>query len=828
MKLISLASSAIFLCGLAGLAIAQDQGNPSYAPTYAKAKMVDAPGNLGTLAAGDDRSCRISDADQNSPEVGNLKFGAFDKSTKTLAQQDRRESAAFAPLHQQAPKPQSATLNIRREEVIADTPESPKAERNLTNNDFQTKEATRQVAFRPAADQDDPASNKVEIGSETQPADEVDEASAEENTADEETANTDEPDLDPQADDEQQKAEISDEEQTAQDEKDAASETASTKEEQSNETKTANVSPEQSDAQAAKDEQEESASKEPAAEPEKSGEDAKEDEAETASEPEGPSDPVAAKIVELLKKSGKGKETKALTEFYNQPDRTPLWVSDTGLSDAGKAVRDEIQRADDYGLKATAFKLPNLSGESADETARAKAEIQMARAILKYARHAKGGRVTAKQLGSQLDKDPKLLPANDVIDSISQTDDPATYLRSLHPLHPQFVKLRGKLLELRKGKGGSGPKIPSGPVLKRGVVHEQVALLRKRLSVEEEAANENEFDESVEKAVKSFQSQKGITPDGVVGNGTRKVMNGVTGGRQINKILLNMERWRWLPENLYGDAGIYVWSNIPEYWVRVMKDDVPIFSDRTIVGLLTHKTPIFSDEMEWVEIHPTWYVPNSIKVADILPSLKRPTSTVMQRYNLKLDCGAHGSDPKSIDWSSVNITKCRVTQPPGPKSVLGDFKFKFPNKHSVYMHDTHKPELFKAGQRTFSHGCMRIHNPRKFAETLLVEENVMSAERLTQILKGPQKEHRAKFEHHVPVHITYFTMVFNDEGELVSRPDVYGHDATLSRVLNSGSSSRAPEPAVAASTEDVKKKKPKKKKTAQQESNWWDDLLNPN
>lgn len=565
-------------------------------------------------------------------------------------------------------------------------------------------------------------------------------------------------------------------------------------------------------------------------------------ETETAAEPEGPTDPVVKLVLKSLEKARGSKETEALQSLYNQADRTAFWVKSDGFTDVASQTMTEIESADDWGLRASAFRLPSLSSETPDEAAQADAELTLMRAVLAYARHAKGGRVSARQLGSQLEKDPKLLDPKTVLANITSTADPAAYLRSLHPKHPQFVKLHEKLLELKYGKGGTvGPKIPAGPVLKLGVQHEQVALLRKRLGLESTGDGADEFDETVDKAVKDFQSKKGIAVDGIVGSGTRKILNGGTGGSsQINKIVLNMERWRWLPDNLYGDAGIYVWSNIPEFWVRIMKkgDDKPAFSNRTIVGLTDHKTPIFSDEMEWIEIHPTWYVPNSIKVGDILPSLKRATSTVMQRYNLKLNCGSLGSNPKTINWEKVNITSCEITQPPGPKSVLGDFKFKFPNKHSVYMHDTHKPELFSAAQRTFSHGCMRIKDPRDMAKVLLEHQNIMTGERLDKILKGPTQLHRAKLPHHVPVHITYFTMVIDENGKLISRPDVYGHDARLAAVLGSGSYvqpeaakpavAEAAKPAAAAEAAPAPKKPAafkKKKKTAQQENNWWDDIL---
>ena len=400
--------------------------------------------------------------------------------------------------------------------------------------------------------------------------------------------------------------------------------------------------------------------------------------------------------------------------------------------------------------------------------------------------------------------------------------DPAQYLRGLHPQHPQFVKLKRRLAELREPKRpGAGPRIPPGPVLKPGMSHPHVALLRQRLDApvaDQATGDDTAFDADLAAAVKKFQRANGLGADGIVGNGTRRALNGPSPTKTIAKILLNMERWRWLPDDLAGTAKIYVWSNIPELMVRVVQDGKTVFSERTIVGQVSHKTPIFSDRMEWIEFHPTWYVPASIKRSDILPSLRRPTSTVMERYNLRVDCGEHGSNWRAINWREIDISKCKFTQPPGKLSVLGDFKFKFPNRHAVYMHDTHDKRLFSQAKRTFSHGCIRIRNPRRLAEILLAHDKDMAAERIGKILAGPKVLHKETFEEPVPVHITYFTALFDADGNFVTKPDYYGFDRQLNAVLNGRK--------VAPAKRTVAPKK--KNKVSASQNSWFSGLLNAN
>ena len=281
-------------------------------------------------------------------------------------------------------------------------------------------------------------------------------------------------------------------------------------------------------------------------------------------------------------------------------------------------------------------------------------------------------------------------------------------MRSFQPDQPQFEALRQKLIELRGGGKPAEPAkpdvvtIPDGPLLKLGVENEQVALLRKRLDVQTQpGANEKMFDQDVLEAVKRFQSEHGSVPDGLVGAGTRRMLNNQhepqpqAGGQvKIETLLINMERWRWLPHDL---GPFYVTVNIPEFMLRVVEDGKTIHSTRVVTGKPDKQTPVFSDEMEEIVFNPYWNVPNSIKTEEIAPYLQQGggffgggwDTSVLARHNLRIR-GVSGReiDPDTIDWGRVDIRNFELFQPPGPDNVLGTVKFVFPNKHDVYMHDT--------------------------------------------------------------------------------------------------------------------------------------------
>jgi L,D-transpeptidase YcbB len=195
-----------------------------------------------------------------------------------------------------------------------------------------------------------------------------------------------------------------------------------------------------------------------------------------------------------------------------------------------------------------------------------------------------------------------------------------------------------------------------------------------------------------------------------------------------------------------------------------------------IVGKPDKQTPIFSQNMEQVIFHPFWGVPDSIKKNDILPSLARGSTRILERHNLRIQLGGRDIDPATVDWTTVDMRKYHVYQPPGGSNVLGFVKFRFPNKHDVYMHDTPDKQLFNAQVRAFSHGCMRVRDPQRFAEVLLAEDQGWPASRIAAAISGGPQNNAINLQHTFPVHITYFTHTVEEDGKLKSFADIYGHE----------------------------------------------------
>jgi murein L,D-transpeptidase YcbB/YkuD len=525
-----------------------------------------------------------------------------------------------------------------------------------------------------------------------------------------------------------------------------------------------------------------------------------------AAEPESPdaligqTDAVRAAIQERLSAKftnateARKSEQGALVEYYSVPENKLLWVDDHGLNDRAKSVMEEIGKADEYGLRPADYPLPKVSDEAPDAKWLADAEIKISFAVLGYARDARGGRIDPQRISSNLDPDLILPDPMEVIESIAFRSDPASYLRSFQPDQPQFEALRQALIEARGGNPDKDiVRIPDGPTLELGVDHEQVAMLRKRLNIPvEDGGKETVFDASVHAAVQRFQEDHGVLPDGVVGPGTRRLLNqqhhAAASPGKVRLILLNMERWRWLPHDL---GSFYVNVNIPEFVVRVMGDGKLVHSARVVVGKPDKQTPMISKEMQEIVFNPYWNVPNSIKTEEIRPFLVEEggwfggggwNTAVLERHNLRINIGGREVDPSRIDWNRIDIRSLNIYQPPGPDNVLGNVKFVFPNKHDVYMHDTTQKTLFAKTVRAESHGCMRVQNPDQLAATLLKEDQGWSYGRVASAIQGGPDQHIALREK-IPVYITYFTLRVNEDGSISTFGDIYGHDARMAAAL---------------------------------------------
>jgi len=498
--------------------------------------------------------------------------------------------------------------------------------------------------------------------------------------------------------------------------------------------------------------------------------------------------PVADKLKDIIgaktsRHFDRKNERAAIEKFYGARDFAPVWTQAGGLTAAAKGVIARLKDAASDGLNPTDYPVPDFAAATSPDVL-ADAELKLTASMFDYARQAQSGRMHWSQVSGDILYPEHPTDPSEVLAKITTATDASAALDSYNPPQKLYKELKAKLAELR-GQG-SGPviEIADGPALKYTpagkkqaeivVEDPRVPQLRAKLGLAENGSD-TRYDAAVAEAVRKFQNSAELKATGILDDKTVKAINTPKRDKQIDTVLVNMERWRWLPRDLgvpsLGDA--YVILNIPDYTLKVMQRGQQVWTTRVVTGKPgQHATPLLTETMKYITVNPTWNVPPSIVYNEYLPALQQDP-TVLQRMGLKLEQNRDGS--------------VHISQPPGEANALGRIRFNFPNKFLVYQHDTPDKNLFARDERAFSHGCMRVQNPDQYASVLLniaLPNEKYTPERVRSMYG--KSEIDLKFPTPIPVNITYQTAFVDDGGKLQFRKDVYGRDATMINILKNG------------------------------------------
>jgi len=463
-------------------------------------------------------------------------------------------------------------------------------------------------------------------------------------------------------------------------------------------------------------------------------------------------------------------ERTAIEAFYSSRDYEPVWVGTDGATERARQAINHLRHADADGMNPTDYPVPTIAAD-APPASLAEAEMRLSQSTLEYARHAQVGRVHYSRVSGDIYYEQTAPEPLDVLSKLAASKNAEDVLDSYQPPHAAYKALRKKLAEARGIKGDGGPaQIARGAVLELAtdrktrhtilMTDERVPQLREKLGLP--AVRDDLFyDKPLADAVAAFQKEKGLAANGRLTQATVDALNGKRHERDDQIIVANMERWRWLPRDL-GKAHVVL--NIPDYTLQVYNHGASIWKTRVVVGKPgTHATPLLSETMKYITVNPTWNVPPSIVYNEYLPALQQDP-TVLKRMGLNLSQNPDGS--------------VHISQPPGEANALGRIRFNFPNRFLVYQHDTPDKHLFAQTKRAYSHGCMRVQDPAKYAE--IMSGLGMPGKGYTQEqIKGMygHSEIDLRFTNPIPVHITYQTAFVDESGHLQIREDIYGRDA---------------------------------------------------
>jgi len=478
-----------------------------------------------------------------------------------------------------------------------------------------------------------------------------------------------------------------------------------------------------------------------------------------------------------------------LARFYARRDFRPVWTDNAARFRELLAV---LQASTEHGLDPEDYHFQVLSGWApggGDPRRQAERDILATDALIRYGYHLYFGKIDPESLDPDWSLARQLRgqdPVEVIGDAVAAPSLAGFLAARLAPGGPFYAGLRKTLARYRGiERDGGWNSLPGAPTLKPGDRGDTVIALRARLAVvdaqlEPPVDDPAHYDPLLVSAVQRFQRDHGLEPDGVVGPRTLAALN-VPVRARIDQLRVNLERTRWVFRDL---EPRYLIVNIAGFHARLMENGKSAWDSRVVVGTPYRKTPVFKSSMTYLVLNPTWTVPPTILKEDIIPAIRRDPEYLEKMNMVLLDASGQRVDTSGIDLQGLtaNHFPYILRQEPGPRNALGRIKFMFPNKHSVYLHDTPSRNLFGRARRTFSSGCIRVEHPDTLAERLLddpvnwnqaaIEKRLAENRTQTINLKTP-----------ITVFLVYWTAEPEADGRVKFFSDIYARDPAVLKGL---------------------------------------------
>lgn len=479
-----------------------------------------------------------------------------------------------------------------------------------------------------------------------------------------------------------------------------------------------------------------------------------------------------------------------IQRFYKARDYRPAWENDANVL----VLTAAIAGAPSDGLLVSDFHpgaVGLLDRDASVTLTPAERDIVLTDAFVRLLYQLHYGKVSPQQLDKNWNLRRKATnqSAEVLISKALDAGQVAAFVAGARPQGIHYKIMRDALSVYRSyAQRGGWPTLAEGPVLKPGAQDVRIPVLRQRLTITGELTSpsigaEDIYDAPLVEAVKAFQLRHGLDVDGILGAASIRALN-VSASDRVEQIRVNMERARWFAEPLKGLRDLVIVNTAGFYLLTILNGEFVWWTD-VITGKPYHKTPQFTDSIKYIEFNPTWTIPGGILRNEVLPKLKNNASYLVEKGYDLINANGQKVNSSSIDWGAMSARSFpyRVVQPPGPKNALGLVKFMFPNKHNVYLHDTPHRTLFSKAGRAFSHGCVRVNDPMKFAEVLLNNRNGSTRTKIDSIVES-KKLTRVKLSKPIKVAILYWTVDPVWEGGIRFYDDVYKRDGKILKALN--------------------------------------------
>ena len=467
---------------------------------------------------------------------------------------------------------------------------------------------------------------------------------------------------------------------------------------------------------------------------------------------------------------------KTLSDFYKSTNYRAIWQSENKR----KIILKALLKSDEEGLNPDDYKIKTLSDFEKKSTTLnnsdlVKYDILLTSSFQKYIAHLTNGTLNPRKLYKNWDLKENYIDLNETLTNLLASDSLADKIEQLKPNHIVYKKLKKALQLIHTFPKDNFKALKIAGIITPNDTNPSIIEIKKRLNYWKELETQDSLTPIYEKetirALKKFQERHGLAIDGIIGPETISCLN-ISKKQRIQQIIVNLERWKWYPKEMGKEYAII---NIPDYRLSLIKDKDTLRTHKVIVGRAKRKSPILSSKLTQVVFNPTWTVPPTILREDVIPAILKNRS-YLTKSNIKV-YDYNGKIIGPYEWQLSQAKRYRYVQSPGTFNSLGMIKIIFPNRFSVYLHDTNHRDYFDKIDRSLSSGCVRVDNPLELTEYLLNDPVNWNLGKITEILQS-EKTKFVKIKKEVSFHLLYWT-AWSENNELIFRDDIYNLDADL-------------------------------------------------